>query len=118
MTSSQSSTAALSPPLLPVVTTPMLNDSSYTLDSFTQDNTHPYSQSSDLMMLAELSEEVKSKPTPNKPTDFMRSYSSEASSPAMSSLSPSKDRHYSLPSYGEGSYPMSDMPQLESVSPG
>ena len=94
-----------------------MDDSHHSLDSFTQGTGH----FSDCRAFDQLSEEVKLKPT--KPIEFMRSHSSEMSSPArsLSSLSPNKDRHHSLSSHDDGLYPtspLSDRPLLESASPG
>ena len=95
------------------------------LDSFTQDTSHlsQHSPYSSLTESDELSEEVRHKPAPTKPIDFLRSHSSETSSPAKSpsGLSPNKDYHHSLPSSYSSAYltsPLSDRPLLEAVSPG
>ena len=125
---SQSVVDGSNPPSLDVATTPRLDNSRYTLDSLTQDTSHlsPFSTPSNLTMFDGLSEQVKSKPMPTKPTavEYSRSHSSEASSPArsLSSLSPTKDRHHSLTSYGDSLHPASPLsdgrPLLESASPG
>ena len=93
------------------------------LDSFTQDTSSLYSPSSSLTAFDELSEEVKHKPIhATKPIEFLRSHSSETSSPAKSPscLSPDKD-HHSLSSYSKSPHltsPLTDQPLLEHASPG
>ena len=124
MQTATTSTDAISPLSLDTATPPRLDDRSHALDSLTQDTNYlsQHSPYSSLTVYDELSKEVKHKPIPTKPIDFMRSHSSEASSPEKSSscLSPNKDHHHSLPSsYSDNlTSPLSDRPLLEAVSPG
>ena len=119
---SWNTTDPISPLSLDTGTPPTLDDKSHMLDSFTQDTSHlsEHSPYSSLTAYDELSEEVKHKPTPTKPIDFLRSLSSETSSPAKSpsGLTSNTDHHHSLPSSYSDSLPLSDRPLLEAVSPG
>ena len=100
-----------------------MNDRSNLLDSFTQDTSSLYSPSSSLTAFDELSEEVKHKPIhATNPVEFLRSHSSETSSPGKSPscLSPDKD-HHSLSFYSKSPHlasPLTDWSPLEHVSPG
>ena len=117
-TTSWNTTDAISPLSLDTATPPTDNRS-HMLDSFTPDNSHlsEHSPYSSLTMYDELSEEVKQKPTTTKPIDFLRSHSSETSSPVKSPSGLPSD-HHSLPSSYSDSLPLSDRPLLEAVSPG